>query len=141
MDFLSVLIGYVLNGIKKNKATKKITSDIMDPISDRTIALWEKIKPEFIKSNKDLAERIEANPDDQKNQLDLKHKLQEKLADAEFKSMITEELNKIQLLEKNKSSNILNIHELNSSGDNAINIQNTDIGQLNIENKKNSGNE
>ena len=99
MDTLSLLMGYVLNGIKKSKVTDTVTSDFKDALNNDLISLWKKIKPVFIVDDKKLVEKIEKNPDDELAQADLKYKLSEKLEDTQFKMMIDELIEKIQKLE------------------------------------------
>lgn len=138
MEILSVLVGYLLNGIRKNKATDKIVSDILDPINEKTIELWEKIKPEFTRRNKNLAEQIELNPEDQKAQHEFSLWLQDQLKnDHEFRKVVTDEVNKIQQLEKIITGKAIDINVINSSGSKAFNIQNSSVRHITIDNQQN----
>jgi len=124
MDIVSVLLGYILAAVKKNKATEKVTSDIMSPLNKKIIAFWEKIKPNFFKEDETLIDKIESNPDDKNTQAELKSKLSEKLEDKNFQLIALKMIKEIQKLEQKKTSNITIHKRIDNKGNRNTNIIN-----------------
>jgi hypothetical protein len=132
MDILSLLMGYVLKGIKKSKVTETVTTDFKEALNNDLIELWKKIKPIFIVEDKKLVEKIENNPDDDIAQAGLKYKLYQKLEDTEFKEMVSGIIEKIQKLEKENNSKIVKNNKINNKGSHNIIIQDSKIsGEIN----------
>lgn len=127
MDFLSVLMGYVLNGIKKSKVTETVTSDFKDAINNDLVLLWNKIKPIFIVEDKKLVDKIENNPEDEVAQAGLKYKLSEKLEDSQFKEMVSELIEKIQKLESENKSKVMKENKVTVKGSHNITITDSTV--------------
>ena len=127
MDVLSVLMGYVLNGIKKSKVTDTVTTDLKDALNNDLIALWKKIKPIFIVEDKKLVDKIENNPDDEVAQAGLKYRLSEKLEDSEFKSMVNDLIEKIQKLENENKPKVLKKNKVTVKGNHNITITDSNV--------------
>jgi hypothetical protein len=127
MDSLSILMGYILNGIRKSKVTEAVTTDFKDALNNDLIALWKKIKPIFIVEDKRLVDKIEKNPDDEVAQAGLKYKLAEKLEETEFHSMVTEMVDKIKKLEAEGKPKVVKNNKIDNKGSNNIIIQDSKI--------------
>ncbi|MBK8656757.1 MAG: hypothetical protein IPN20_23235 [Haliscomenobacter sp.] len=76
---------HLFDFFRKNKGIETIASDFNEAIGNEILLFWKKVKPIFIKEDKELIEKIEENPNDETLQGGLKYQISKKLSDDVFK--------------------------------------------------------
>jgi len=78
LSLISKIAGFIFPFLK-GKAAKTIGSEISEAFNNEGLALWEKIKPIFIKEDKDFVTDLEKQPDDRDIQGMFNYKLKKLL--------------------------------------------------------------
>lgn len=102
-------LGYILKAVKSSKGGQEASNEI-------STAIWEWVRPIFLKEDEDLVSELEKNPEDQDIQEELKLRLKRKAKnDHDFGSKLA---NMISQAQSNGEIGAKTIVQNNTYGDN-----------------------
>ncbi|MCG8332313.1 MAG: hypothetical protein MI974_31795 [Chitinophagales bacterium] len=111
MESLAVAaIGYIISSVKSSKGGKAASDEMSN-------AIWNWIKPIFIKEDKELINQFEKNPEDKDMQTEMKLRIKRKAKnDSEFASQLSTLIERAQ--DAGETPTEITVNQYNIHGDN-----------------------
>lgn len=126
MNLLSKTFTYIISALTQNKVMTKVKGEFSEALNNELLALWNKVKPIFIKEDPLLVDNIEKDPENEIAQGGLKYQLSKHINDQDFISLIAPQLERIES-ELKKEKKEIKINKVNVSGTENITIVDSTI--------------
>lgn len=109
MEIYKELFTYLTDLFRKNKGIDTIIKDFNEALGNDISLFWKKVKPIFIRVNKDLTEKIEENPNDAVLQGGFLYQISKNAEDPEFSKEVDELIKKLNEANQRPNQGTTNI--------------------------------